>query len=78
MRIIFIVGIVLLIIAMGILIPIIFSVQKTNTKVFSLFGIIPLQEIRILAEKCEKYLIKFMEEKNDSGKQSMIKFFKNK
>ena len=31
----------------------------------SLFGIIPIAEIKELAAKCERYILKFLEDKND-------------
>lgn len=38
------------------LIPIVFTVHKTNNKVLSLFGIIPSPEIKSLAHNCEAYI----------------------
>lgn len=60
-----ILGIIFLCLAIFILIPIVFSVHKTNNRVLSLFGTIPLLEIRELASKCEKYISNFLEDKND-------------
>jgi hypothetical protein len=31
----------------------------------SLFGIIPIAEIRELSLKCERYMVKFLEDKNE-------------
>lgn len=31
----------------------------------SLFGIIPIQEIKELAQKCERYTTKFLEDKSE-------------
>lgn len=65
-----ILGIVFLILAIAILIPIVFSVHRTNNRVLSLFGTIPLLEIRELASKCEKYISNFLEDKNDKREDS--------
>ncbi len=35
----------------------------------SLFGIIPISEIKELAAKCEKYMIKFLEDKNEKKQE---------
>jgi len=63
-EIILILGILFLFLSICILIPIVFSVHKTNNRVLSLFGTIPLIEIRELAIKCEKYIGNFLEDKN--------------
>lgn len=68
-QVIMILGIVFLILAILILIPIVFSVHRTNNRVLSLFGTIPLHEIRELAAKCEKYIINFLEDKNDKKEE---------
>lgn len=54
--IIMIVGIVVLFLSQLLLIPIVFNVHRTNNRVLSLFGIIPLEEIKILVAKCENYM----------------------
>lgn len=64
-QVIMILGIIFLIISIFILIPIVFSVHRTNNRVLSLFGLIPLQEIRELANKCEKYILNFLIEKEN-------------
>ena len=69
-EIIMILGIVFLIIAIVILIPIVFSVHRTNNRVLSLFGTIPLIEIRELASKCERYISNFLEDKNEKRDES--------
>lgn len=69
-EIIMILGIVFLILAICILIPIVFSVHRTNNRVLSLFGTIPLLEIRELASKCEKYTLDFLEDKNEKRDES--------
>lgn len=57
-----VVGIVVLVISELILIPIVFSVHKTNNRVLSLFGYIPTNEIDQLAAKCEEYMEKYLED----------------
>ena len=57
-----IVGIVILVISELILIPIVFSVHKTNNRVLSLFGYIPEDEIDELVEKCKDYMENYLEE----------------
>jgi len=57
-----VVGIVVLVISELILIPIVFSVHKTNNRVLSLFGYIPVNEIDQLAAKCEEYMEKYLED----------------
>ncbi len=56
------VGIVFLLAAMLIMLPKIFSVNKTNMKVLSLFGYILPQEVQKLAEKCEQYMEEHLDE----------------
>ena len=67
LRIIMILGIIFSCCSIGILIPIVFSVQKTNNKVLSLFGIMPINEIKFLSEKCEKFNALFLEEKAENS-----------
>lgn len=57
-----ILGIIFLVISQVFLIPIVFSVNKTNNKVLSLFGIIPEQEIRVLVSKCENYMSEHLDD----------------
>ncbi|CAD8089671.1 unnamed protein product [Paramecium primaurelia] len=64
------VGIFCLVVSAMILIPIVFQVHKTNNMVMSLFGIIPIQEIKELAAKCENYMQEFLEDKNE--KKEMV------
>ena len=56
------VGITFLLAAMLIMLPKIFSVNKTNMKVLSLFGYILPQEVQKLAEKCEQYMEEYLDE----------------
>ena len=46
-----------------ILIPIVFSVEKSNNQVLLLFGIIPIDQIKFLCDKCNSFLVNFVEEK---------------
>lgn len=50
-----ILGIVVLLLSLVILIPYVFKVHKTNNRVLSLFGMIPVNEIKELASRCEAY-----------------------
>ena len=63
--IIMIVGIVILVISEMILIPIVFSVHKTNNRVLSLFGYIPEDEIDELVAKCKEYMENYLDEHRD-------------
>ena len=67
--IIMILGIVFLMLSITVLIPIVFSVHRTNNRVLSLFGSIPLLQIRELATKCEKYIVDFLEDKNEKKEE---------
>ena len=60
-----ILGIIFVFCAQIILVPIVFSVHKTNNKVLSLFGYIPPAEITELAGKCERFIINHLEDKNE-------------
>lgn len=60
-----ILAIIVLFLSQLVLIPIVFSVHKTNTRVLSLFGIIPITEIKELAVKCEKFMVNFLEDRVD-------------
>ena len=62
--------IILLVIVEAILIPIVFSVHRTATRVLSLFGYIPLSEIRLMAERCDNYMVNFLEEHKRLAKMS--------
>ena len=46
--------ILLLFVSQIVIIPIVFRVHTINNQVLSLFGLIELNELRILTEKCEK------------------------
>lgn len=50
-------GIVFIALSLVILIPYVFKVHKTNNRVLSLFGMIPLAEIKKLASRCEAYSV---------------------
>lgn len=60
-----ILGIVVLLLSLAILIPYVFKVHKTNTRVLSLFGMIPLAEIKELANRCEAYSVQFIDDKKN-------------
>ncbi|KAL4478284.1 hypothetical protein ABPG72_016596 [Tetrahymena utriculariae] len=62
-KIIMILGIVFLLLSLVILIPYVFKVHKTNTRVLSLFGMIPVTEIKELVSRCEAYSAQFIDEK---------------
>ena len=72
-RIIMIVACILLVISQFILVPIVFSVHKTNNKVLSLFGYIPTLEIHELAQKCERYIVNHLEERTEKREFSFEK-----
>jgi len=57
-----IVALVVLVISDMILIPIVFQVHKTNDRVLSFFGFIPIAEISELAAKCEQYMQNYIED----------------
>lgn len=56
-RIVMILGIFFILLSLVMLIPYVFKVHKTNNRVLSLFGMIPIAEIKLLAEKCEVYSV---------------------
>lgn len=70
-RIIMIVAIVLLIICDTILIPIVFSVHRTNDRVLAFFGWIPISEISELAAKCERYMQLYIEDHKEHKEYSL-------
>lgn len=55
------------------MIPIVFSVHRTNNKVLSLFGYIPIDEINELAGRCERYIQKYLDEYQERRDFSMEK-----
>lgn len=54
-------GILLLALSQMVLLPIVFSVQKTNAIVLSFFAIVPVQEIQLFSKRCEKFLKVYIE-----------------
>jgi len=56
------IGIFFLFAAIFIMLPKIFSVNKTNMKVLSLFGYILPDEVQKLADKCESYMEEYLDE----------------
>lgn len=59
-----------LFIAQFILIPFVFGVQRTTTRVLSLFGYIPLKEITYLAVNCERFLRDYIQDHNEKNENS--------
>ena len=57
-----ILGIVFIAVPQLFIIPKIFSVNKTNMKVLSLFGYIPPEEVEELAERCEQFILIYLDE----------------
>ena len=64
-RLLMILGVVAILLLTVFLLPIVFSVHKTNNKVLSLFGNIQYPEIKGLITKCENYLENFLNEEKD-------------
>ena len=64
-EIIMIVALVVVAVSMVIIVPFVFSVQKTNNRVLSLFGYIPRNDINLLADKCERYLDTYLEDRDE-------------
>lgn len=67
-RVILILALIVLAISEAILVPIVFSVHKTATKVLSLFGFITTAEIQDLAMKCEVYMDDYLEHRHEAQK----------
>jgi len=66
-----IVSLAVLVISMGVLVPIVFQVHKTNDRVLSFFGYIPIIEIEDLADKCDIYMDRWLEDFKDRGNNYM-------
>lgn len=62
-----IIGIVCLSISSLVLIPIVSQVHDTNNKVLSLFGIIPIKDLKDLVAKCEMYMQGFLSNDADTN-----------
>ena len=60
-------GIFFIGLSLVVLIPYVFKVHKTNNRVLSLFGMIPLAEIKELASRCEAYSVQFIDERKTQG-----------
>lgn len=58
-----ILGIILTFICFLLLIPYVFSVNKINGQVVSLFGEIPRSDINKIIKQCENYYADFLEDK---------------
>ena len=56
LRVFMIIAIIMVIISSFIILPVVFSINKTAMQVLSLFGYIPMREINDMIYKCEKYL----------------------
>jgi PAS domain S-box-containing protein len=67
-RVVLILALIVLAISEAILVPIVFSVHKTATKVLSLFGFITTLEIQDLAMKCEVYMDDYLEHRHEAQK----------
>ena len=70
--IIFIVSLVVLFLSQFILVPIVFTVQRTNNKVLSLFGYIPIGEINELAAKAERFIHVFLDDYRNKRDDSYL------
>ena len=68
-----IIGLIILFISQIVLIPIVFSVQRTNNRVLSLFGYIPTREIKELAGRCERFIQKYLEDYQEKKEYSIEK-----
>ena len=51
-------------IAYSLVLPKIYLTDQINNKVLSMFGLIPLNEIKMLSVKCHLYLENYMEDYN--------------
>ena len=60
-----VIAIVFILLSEGIILPMIFSVQKSNATVLGFFSIVPVEEIKMFAFKCETYLKVYIERKKD-------------
>ena len=57
-------GILFTTVSQCILLPIVFSVHRTNNKVISLFGYIHDKDIKILEERAENYINEHLQDEN--------------
>ena len=57
-------GIVFTVISQCILLPIVFSVHRTNNKVLSLFGYIHEKDVKVLEKRCEDYIQDHLQDEN--------------
>ena len=64
--------VIVLFISLFILIPIVFTVQKTNNKVLGLFGIVPTKELENLCFQCQTFSKKFFEHKPDDSHETPL------
>jgi hypothetical protein len=57
-------GIVFTVISQCILLPIVFSVHRTNNKVLSMFGYIHVKDVKVLEKRCEDYIQDHLQDDN--------------
>jgi hypothetical protein len=57
-------GIVFTVCSQCILLPIVFSVHRTNNKVLSLFGYIHVKDVKVLEKRCEDYIQDHLQDEN--------------
>ncbi|EGR28256.1 PAS domain S-box family protein [Ichthyophthirius multifiliis] len=67
--IIMIIGIFFVVASSMIILPMIFSIQKSNACVLGFFSIVPIEEIKAFSQKCEIYLKIYIERKPDEAEQ---------
>ena len=71
-------GILFTVISQLILVPIVFSVHRTNNKVLSLFAYIKKAEIHQLQIDCQEYLKQHIIDENDNFEYEFLKEEKEK
>lgn len=62
-----IISLCVLLISMGILVPFVFSVHRTNDRVLSFFGFIPTGHLEELSRKCEIYMDRWLEDYKENA-----------
>lgn len=63
-------ALIAILVSQFIIVPFVFTVQKTNNRVLSLFGYIPSADLHLLADKCEKYLDIYLEDRDEKRDDS--------
>jgi hypothetical protein len=61
------IGIIFTILSQCILLPIVFSVHRTNNKVISLFGYIHENDVKVLEKRCQTYILDHLQDENLQG-----------